>query len=467
MTTERYCTDCGAINKQEDEHCFACGTILLAENDTLAVDAHEAHLLRQRYRLQSQVGAGGFSAVYKAEDTTTGKIVAVKAISLRGLTSQEKIEATDAFNREVGLLSTLSHRHLPQILDHFTDTECWYVIMDFVDGIPLEKRLEQLGSSRLPLTEVIDIGIVLCNVLDYLHSQQPPIIYRDLKPANIMLTPDGHLFLIDFGIARHFKPGKAKDTIPFGSPGYAAPEQYGKAQTTTRADIYSLGVVLHQLLSGDDPTDHPFMFAPLSQQRPEIANLAMLITRMVALNSDGRPEDIKTIKKELQQSSVQQNSLVLLGYQKPLSPQPNSRSYVHPYQPPTQPLLTNSAGQVMAGQLQVQQPASVHNPYAVASLICSLIGIFFPLFVMIISPLLLPRPVLYYFAWLIGVFSLTPSILAILFGHIGQYRAQNNVLLHHTLDTAMIGTIIGYIFGIIYFIFMLCMLSVLMTMYIH
>ncbi len=465
MATERYCRDCGAINTQEDEHCFACGIALRAEDHALAVDAHKVDLLCQRYRLQSQVGAGGFSAVYKAEDTTTGKIVAVKAISLRGLTAQEKIEATDAFNREVGLLSTLRHRHLPQILDHFTDTECWYVVMDFVDGTPLEKRLEQLGSSRLPLTEVIDIGIVLCNVLDYLHSQQPSIIYRDLKPANIMLTPDGHLFLIDFGIARHFKPGKAKDTIPFGSPGYAAPEQYGKSQTTTRADIYSLGVVLHQLLSGDDPTDHPFMFAPLSERQPEVANLAMLIMRMVALNSDDRPEDIKTVKKELQQFSLQQNSLVLLGYQKPLSPRPNSRSYVPPYRPPTSSLFTNSTGQIMAGQIPAQQSVSAQNPYAVASLICGLIGIFFPLIVMIISPLLLPHSVLYYFSCFVGVFSLTPSILAIHFGYVGKHRAQNNVLLRNTLDTANIGMIIGYTFGTIYLIFMLCMLSVLQIMH--
>src|SRR5215472_9657163 len=162
MMAECYCPDCGAINKQEDEHCFACGSALLAGDDTSAADTHQAHLLRQRYRLQSQVGVGGFSAVYKAEDTTTRTCVAIKAISLRGLSSQEKIEATDAFNREVSLLSTLQHRNLPRVLDHFTDTECWYVVMDFVDGISLEKRLEQLGSTRLPLTEVVDIGIVLC-----------------------------------------------------------------------------------------------------------------------------------------------------------------------------------------------------------------------------------------------------------------------------------------------------------------
>jgi serine/threonine protein kinase len=461
MTTERYC-DCGAINQQEDSHCFACKTVLLAEDDT-SVDAH---LLRQRYRLQSQVGAGGFSAVYKAEDTTTGKIVAIKAISLRGLTSQEKIEATDAFNREVSHLSILRHRNLPQILDHFTETECWYVVMDFIDGISLEKHLDQLGSTRFPLTEVIDIGMVLCNILELLHSQQPPIIYRDLKPANILLTPDGHLFLVDFGIARRFKPGKAKDTIPFGSPGYAAPEQYGTAQTTTRADIYSLGVVLHQLLSGDDPTQHPFTFTPLSQQRPEIANLGALITRMVAFNRDDRPEDIKTVRKELQQFSAQQHSLVLLGHQKPPHPQPHAPTYGAPYYLPRQPSFISQvgqgqAGQVMANQIHVQQPTAAQNPPALASLLLSLIGVFFPPFIMFISASLMNNLVIYRFAWYIVVFSLAPSMLAILFGHIGRQRAKNNRHMYHTLDTATTGMTIGYIFGIIYFIFILCMLPAL------
>jgi serine/threonine protein kinase len=464
MATEQYCINCGAINKPEDEHCFACRATLLADDGIVVDDKLQGHLLRQRYRLQSQVGAGGFSVVYKAEDTTTGEDVAVKAIGLRGLSPQEKIEATDAFNREVSLLSTLQHRNLPRILDHFTDTECWYVIMNFIAGTPLEKRLEQLGSSHLPLAEVIDIGIVLCNVLEYLHSQQPPIIYRDLKPANIMLTPEGHLFLIDFGIARHFKPGKAKDTIPFGSPGYAAPEQYGKAQTTIRADIYSLGVVLHQLLSGEDPTHHPFTFAPLSQQRPEAASLEPLIMSMVATNSADRPEGIQTIKKELQQFSMEQNAHTLAAYKKLVPPNPNSRSYVLPYHPPTQPLSINGAGQVMAGQMQAQQSLFMQNPHALASLLCSLLGIFFPPFVIFTAASFMFNGVAYpsTLSWYIGILSLVPSLLGIILGHIGKHRAKRNVLIYNTLDTAMTGIAIGYIFGIIYLIFMLCTLSSIM-----
>src|SRR5881227_3207606 len=134
--------------------------------------------------------------------------------------------------------------------------------MDFIAGDTLEDYLDQFGPS-FSVEIVLEIGLQLCTVLDYLHSHQPPIIFRDLKPANIMRTADNHVYLIDFGIARHFKPGKAKDTIPLGSMGYAAPEQFGKAQTNPQTDIYGLGATLHQLLTGDDPSLTPFRFEPL------------------------------------------------------------------------------------------------------------------------------------------------------------------------------------------------------------
>ncbi len=228
-------------------------------------------LLQERYQILAQLGTGGFGAVYKAADTRAhNQIVAIKQINLRGLTPQETIEATDGFNREVQLLSALTHARLPHIHDHFTDPDHWYLVMDFIDGETLEHYLRDVASPSsqatiraLPLDEVLDIGLQLCDVLAYLHTNQPPIVFRDLKPANIMRNPGGKLSLIDFGIARHFKPGQLKDTIPFGSPGYAAPEQYGRAQTTPRADIYSLGALLYHLLSRVDPAETPFSFAPL------------------------------------------------------------------------------------------------------------------------------------------------------------------------------------------------------------
>src|SRR5712692_4023326 len=252
-----YCETCGAANEIGNTHCFACEHPLVGTSET-----DNSSLLRERYRILVQVGTGGFGAVYKAVDTHShGRIVAIKRINLHGLKPREVIEATDAFNREVSLLSDLKHPNLPRIHDHFTDPEHWYAVLDFIEGKTLEEHLQKVGT--LPLHEVLNIASQLCTVLDYLHTRQPPIIFRDLKPANIMRTPLGQLYLIDFGIARYFKPGQAKDTMDLGSPGYAAPEQYGKAQTTARADIYSLGATLHHLLTGIDPSQTPFQFAPL------------------------------------------------------------------------------------------------------------------------------------------------------------------------------------------------------------
>ncbi len=155
--------------------------------------------------------------------------------------------------------------------------------------------------------QVLEIGIQLCMVLEYLHLRQPPIIFRDLKPANVMLTIHGHIYLIDFGIARHFKPGQAKDTTALGSTGYAAPEQYGKAQTTPRADIYALGVTLHQLLSGNDPADTPFQFASLQLSvHPTLSRLEKLIMQMIEMDASKRPANIAAVKQELQNISTQQ-----------------------------------------------------------------------------------------------------------------------------------------------------------------
>jgi serine/threonine protein kinase len=295
-----YCATCGAANQEQATYCFSCGGPLHTPV--------EETLLKQRYRVIGPIGRGGFGAVYKAEDTQSGNcLVAIKEINLSDLKPQEILEATDAFNREVLLLSGLIHPNLPRIHDHFTGSEYWYLVLDFIAGETLEQYLGRAQSRAsqalgLPLNEVLDIGIQLCTVLDYLHTREPPIIFRDLKPANVMRTADGHLYLIDFGIARRFKPGQARDTVPLGSPGYAAPEQYGRAQTTSQADIYSLGALLHQLLTGDDPTQTPFRFASLQlRSQAGLEYFQPLLLQMVEMDANRRPDSIATVKQELQQ----------------------------------------------------------------------------------------------------------------------------------------------------------------------
>ncbi|HEY7415771.1 MAG TPA: serine/threonine-protein kinase [Ktedonobacteraceae bacterium] len=303
MDRELCCQVCGAINQAGTTCCFACGRSLKATRPLPTLtDAELLHesLLLGRYRVQEQVGTGGFSAVYQAVDTSTQRPVAIKTVSLHGLRAQEKIEALDTFHREVQFLTLLQHRNLPRIHSSFSEADCWYIVMDFIEGISLEHYLEQT-ASHMPLSEVLDLGLVLCDVLHYLHTRTPPIIFRDLKPSNIMLTPGGRLYVIDFGIARRFLPHRKKDTQPFGSPGYAAPEQYGSTQTTPRSDVYSLGAVLHHVLTNKHPASSPFLFAPIRESRPAAPKeLEELIATMVERDATRRPQCIAEVKEQLQ-----------------------------------------------------------------------------------------------------------------------------------------------------------------------
>jgi serine/threonine protein kinase len=264
-------------------------------------------LLQQRYHLLRQVGKGGFGVIYQAVDTHFGnRLVAIKQLNRRSISAQRFTAAIEAFKREALVLAHLVHPNLPRVYDFFCEGGCWYLVMDFIDGETLEAYLYRMGG-RLPLEQVLQIGIRLCNVLGFLHTRPSPIIYRDLKPANIMLTREGHLYLIDFGIARIFKPGQAQDTAAYGTPRYTAPEQYGQAQTTPSADIYSLGATLHRLLTGQNPSKTPFHFVPGQREhRSPVADFERLVGRMLDLDASRRPATMLGIKQQLQHIAARQ-----------------------------------------------------------------------------------------------------------------------------------------------------------------
>ena len=266
-------------------------------------------LLRQRYVIVGQAGKGGMGAVYQAVDTRDmHRRVAIKEMSQGHLSDAELAEATAQFQREAALLGRLSHPNLPHIYDAFNERGRSYLVMDFIDGKTLLQMLKESGFRPLPVAQVLGYAQQLCDVLAYLHQQYPPIIFRDLKPTNVMVTADGHVFLIDFGIARIFKEGQEQDTTLLGSPGYAAPEQHGSAQTNPRSDLYSLGATLHCCLTGRDPyqADNRFMFPPVRQYNPQVpVELDQLIQRLLALDERQRPASAVEVGQALAKISRQ------------------------------------------------------------------------------------------------------------------------------------------------------------------
>src|SRR5579885_457847 len=361
VSSPLFCTHCGAANQAQAAFCYACGQAIQAPVNVFASNSSGplriGALLKQRYQIMEQIGAGGFGAVYKAEDVDLGRrLVAVKEMSQQGLHQREIDESVEAFKHEALMLAGLRHEHLPRIYDHFEENERWYLVMDSIEGETLAEHFKKSRDGSLPLVMTMRITLQLCEVLDYLHTRQPPIIFRDLKPSNVILTPEGDVFLVDFGIARHFKPGQTKDTIAFGSPGYAAPEQYGKAQTTPRSDTFSLGAVLHQMLTGSDPSEKPFRFAPLTMPRP--AGLSSLIERMVDMDESNRPPSMEVIKRELTvmldgQTPWRDDELSLTGaYSPPAGTSTGARAATGPVAqpagysgPPIQPLQGSMAPQ--------------------------------------------------------------------------------------------------------------------------
>ncbi|HZR40716.1 MAG TPA: serine/threonine-protein kinase [Ktedonobacteraceae bacterium] len=293
MMTVHVCNACGKDNQANARFCNWCGTAMNGTSLT-GLLLTQSLLHNGRYLILERVGKGGMAAVYKAQDVLLNqRVVAIKEMSQNGLTGQDLQDAITAFTHEANMLVHLKHQSLPHIYEQFEDGGRRYLVMEFLQGETLEDRLEalRLQGKRLAIAQVLDIARQLCVVLDYLHSQQPPVIFRDLKPSNIMLTGQGQVYLIDFGIARLFKPGQAKDTIALGSPGYAPPEQYRKT-TSPRSDIYSLGATLHQMLTGDDPSQNPFHFRSFVVNMPQLEQLVLC---MIALDEHQRPASMKVV----------------------------------------------------------------------------------------------------------------------------------------------------------------------------
>jgi len=257
-----------------------------------------SNLVGQRYTVVKQIGGGAMKKVYLAEDSRLASRQCAVAEMLDNYSNpEEQQHAAQAFQRECDLLATLDNQHIPKIYDHFSEDHRHYLVMEYVEGLTLEKMLSSTGGS-LGENALIDLTRQILDTLSYLHGLGPPVIYRDLKPSNIMITSDGRIKLVDFGIARNFEPSRTATMI--GTQGYAAPEQYrGKAEP--RSDIYGLGAVMHHAITGRDPTSEaPFSFPSVGHLRPDARpDLGKLIDQALSYEPQNRPASANEMKVRL------------------------------------------------------------------------------------------------------------------------------------------------------------------------
>ena len=256
--------------------------------------------LMDRYLIQEVIGVGGMGSVYRARDLhfpNVVKLVAVKEMINQAPDPLVRQTIVQNFEREANILATLSHPSIPRIYDYFTLDNRSYLVLEFVNGKDLEVILSQT-DGLIPEEQVLGWGIELCDVLSFLHSHKPdPIVFRDMKPSNVMVNQHNHIVLVDFGIAKSFQTGQKGTMI--GTEGYSPPEQY-RGEASTLADIYALGATMHHILSRRDPRlEPPFSFAerPLRKINPGVSvELETVINTALQYNPEDRFKSIEDFK---------------------------------------------------------------------------------------------------------------------------------------------------------------------------
>ena len=249
-----------------------------------------------KYEILKEIGRGGMSVVYLAMDKHLNKQWAVKEIRKKGGGKNDEI-VVNSLLAEANMMKKLDHPSLPRIVDIIDNGITIYVVMDYIEGESLDKILNEFGAQ--PEEMVVNWAKQLCDALSYLHSQKPSIIYRDMKPANVMLKPEGNIKIIDFGIAREYKEQNLADTTVLGTKGYAPPEQYS-GQTDPRSDIFALGMTMHHLLTGVDPRNgEPYV--PVRQWNPELSEgIEIIIDRCVEPAAENRYQSCSDLLYDLE-----------------------------------------------------------------------------------------------------------------------------------------------------------------------
>lgn len=271
-------------------------------------------IVHARYSIRELVAQGGMGAVYRAEDSRlTGRECAIKEVTLQDDSGATSDEAREQFYREASTLARLDHPNLPKVSDHFSEHDRDYLVMDFVPGPDLQTLVEEANARgrRLPESQVLSWARQLCDALEYLHSQDPPVLHRDIKPANIRLTSTGLVKLVDFGLVKLMMPDESRTVTVVhgrGTAHYTPMEQYGgeTGHTDTRSDIYGLGATLYHLLTGHPPLSakdrflRPYSLPPPQELNPTISERTdRAIMWALALHPDQRPPSITAFREVL------------------------------------------------------------------------------------------------------------------------------------------------------------------------
>ncbi|MCS6847030.1 MAG: serine/threonine-protein kinase [Anaerolineae bacterium] len=277
-------------------------------------------VLRRRYRIEAAIGQGGMGSVYLAEDLRLeGRKCAVKAVRIDPNIEPDLIaELQHQFSREASILARLDHPNLPKVSDYFSEDDLDYIVMDYVSGKNLKELMDEArrNGQFLPEAEVLSWARQLCDALEYMHSQDPPVLHRDIKPSNIKLTPSGLIKLVDFGLVKLLSKDMAQTITVLqgrGTAAYTPLEQYGEddSHTDTRSDIYALGATLYHLLTNTPPADarqrflNPAALAPPRQHNPAISeSVERALIAAIAMHPDDRPSSIAEFRDMLFSTEV-------------------------------------------------------------------------------------------------------------------------------------------------------------------
>ncbi|MCE1247878.1 MAG: ankyrin repeat domain-containing protein [Firmicutes bacterium] len=312
------CSLCGFYNKSTAKFCNNCGKKLPSESGKETV-------LDERYRILGIIKSGAMGAVYQAEDMRLKILVAVKKLFNNAGNSVEAAKMEQMFKREAAMLASLSHPRLPKVFDYFCSVDengrsSNFLVMSLIEGIDLERYLH---TVRLPMqvNETVGLLLKIIDILHYLHTRTPPVIYRDIKPSNIVINSD-KVFLVDFGIAKALESGKTGTMM--GTAGYASPDQC-RGRDSVSNDIYSLGALAHYLLTGRNPEDPArplFTFEPVRRINPDVPiYLEKLISSMLEMRSADRPtsvDEVRSIlKKGQKEASTKIKPEILAKFAKP------------------------------------------------------------------------------------------------------------------------------------------------------